>query len=311
MHRPKIIVIAGPTASGKSELALSLARKQKQNLKKQHIICGDVLQLYERLPLLTAQPSLKDKEEVSHEMYGMLKQDTQVSLAWWFDTVSDYIHQHPQDYIIIVGGTGMYLKSLVCGVSNIPYIPLKHRQEIEDQIKNKGLEWLFQELCQKDPAISTRLSPRDKQRLSRAYEVITYTGKSLAHYWAEGNSSALFDIYWINILPSPAQLKECITIRFNKALDAGLLEEVAQLKGPLCQTLSQAIGLKELQAHLAQDITLQEAATHIIRKTCQYAKRQRTWFRHQSPQPCEIIQTKVNDENIEMIIENLETSKNP
>ncbi|MDC0344545.1 tRNA (adenosine(37)-N6)-dimethylallyltransferase MiaA [Alphaproteobacteria bacterium] len=287
----KVTIIGGPTASGKSAFAMDYAAQHKGTL-----ICGDSLQLYEAIPLLTAQPTLADKAAVPHELYGILAPHEAAHLGWWLAQVSQKIKQVAREgrTPIVVGGTGMYLRALEQGLADIPSIPPAHRQFIREQAAEKGTPWLYDQLSRADPAMAERLKPNDQQRLLRAYEVVTHTGKSLGH-WQKNNDRTLvkdFQTQWTVLLPSKADLLNPIRQRLEKMVIQGALDQVAALlKYPqtLSPTLSKAIGFPEFSAHLKGDISLDDAMNQAAQNTASYVKRQITWFRHQSPEAATIL----------------------
>jgi len=264
----EVLIVAGPTASGKSGLALIEAEK-----KGGTVINADSLQIYDVLPILTAQPSSADKARAPHKLYGVLKQDDPCSAARWRDMALAEIRK--AEYPIVTGGTGFYIKTLIEGISPIPDIAPEYREAAivtQKEIGNAGLHALL------DPATAARLDPHNTQRLVRAYEVQLATGKGIAHFQDLPREGVAHDLRFTVavLLPPRGVLHAAIETRFRAMLQGGALEEVRAFSGA-----SKALGLAELRAHLAGQITLEEASSRAILATRHYAKRQETWFRHQ------------------------------
>ena len=277
-----VLVIGGPTASGKSGLALSVAK-----LKNGAIINADSMQVYNGLPLLTAQPSREDFAAAPHRLYARLAPDDLCSAARWRDMALAEIGKAAAEGFlpIVTGGTGFYINTLVKGISPIPDVPPEVREKAILRQKELGNPGFHTELQKRDPAMGARLDPFNTQRLVRAFEVLEATGKSLAA-WQD-----------LPPVPPPAHLKFIVATllpprdrlyaqcdgRFTQMLKAGALEEVSAFKKtatpamPLCK----ALGYPELAAHLDGKLSLEEAAGLSQQATRNYAKRQVTWFRHQ------------------------------
>jgi len=277
-----IIIIGGPTASGKSALALSIAQE-----KDAVIINADALQIYSAVPILTAQPSAADKAQVPHRLYGVLEADQQCSVGRWLGLAREAIDatltkgRTP----IIVGGTGLYLKSLIKGIPAIPAIDETVRQEARLLHSSMGGVAFHQLLTVRDPVMAARLHPSDSQRLMRAYEVIVQTGRSLA-MWQQDPVERFYDARQFQcqlLLPPRERLYDQCNKRFLLMLEQGALDEVKALAGfDASAPALKAIGVKELRAVLEEKITMEEAIIAAQTATRHYAKRQVTWFRHQT-----------------------------
>lgn len=274
-----IHIICGPTASGKSARALGIAQAGRGV-----IINADAMQVYAELHVLTARPSAEDERQAPHMLYGVLPASEACSAARWLEMAQEAIKTTAQNgqLPVVTGGTGLYLKALMEGLSPIPDIPGEVRQQATTLYNERGAEALLAH----DPVMAARLKPGDTQRHIRALEVIISTGKSLA-YWQDIPRVLPFPDAQFNVeqitLPREELYRRCDT-RFLTMLEQGAIEEVSAL---LAQNLSddlpamRAVGVPELAAFLRGSITLQEATTQAQQATRNYAKRQLTWFRNQ------------------------------
>jgi tRNA dimethylallyltransferase len=267
-----IQIIMGPTASGKSALALEWAKKLDG-----YIINADSMQVYNNFPILSAQPSTEDLGQAPHHLYGIRDVTEPCSAAEWVRLVKDIIDTQ-SGVPIIVGGTGFYLQALIHGLSPIPDIPEDIRNHVRTLPDPHTL------LQQQDPLMASRLKAGDTQRSARALEVILATGKSLTH-WQEKPLEKLLDIPMkiTTLLPPRNELYECINLRVLKMIDAGAIKEVeAVFKRHLDTALPglKTIGYPEIAAYLEGKHTLEETIILIQTASRQYAKRQMTWLRH-------------------------------
>src|SRR6185503_17669441 len=282
----KAVLIAGPTASGKSALALELAQTT----------CGvvintDSMQVYRDLRVITARPTVEEEARAPHRLYGHVDASVNFSAgAWVADAAKVLAEARAQDRLpIFAGGSGLYFKALTRGLSAVPPIPAEVRDGVRARLERDGVEALHTELAQRDPVSAERLKPRDRTRIARALEVIEATGRSLTDWHREGlppllprsEFSALF------LAPEREQLYARIDARFDAMLAAGALGEVATLASRNLDSLLPAMkahGVPALIRHLKGEIT-REAAAEIGRAdTRHYAKRQFIWFRHQLPE---------------------------
>ena len=282
MTKKPVLIIGGPTASGKSGLALALAARLSGV-----IINGDSMQVYRGLPILTAQPAAEDCARVPHRLYAVLPPEEICSAARWRDLALDEITsaQAENKLPVIVGGTGFYLKTLLRGISPVPDIPHGLRDKIAALQREMGNPAFHQELAKRDPLMAARLNPFNTQRLIRAWEVLEATGKSLASFQALPPLQAPDHIRFltITVLPPRDRLYAACNARFEQMLKAGALEEVKKFKEhcPANAALTKALGYPELSACLEGKISLAEATQDAQQSTRHYAKRQVTWFRHQ------------------------------
>jgi tRNA dimethylallyltransferase len=280
------VLIAGPTASGKSALALELAQKTGGV-----IINTDSMQVYRDLRVLTARPTREEEALVPHLLYGHVDAAVNFSAgAWVSDAAKVLSDLGAQNRLpIFVGGSGLYFKALTRGLSAVPPIPLEIREGVRARLERDGVEALHAELAQRDPSSAERLRPRDRTRIARALEVIEATGRSLSDWHRDGlppllppgSFSALF------LEPDRDALYARIDARFDAMLKAGAMEEVAALAARQLDPLLPAMkahGVPALIRHLKGEITRDEAAEIGRADTRHYAKRQFTWFRHQVPE---------------------------
>jgi tRNA dimethylallyltransferase len=279
---PKLIIVAGPTASGKSALALALAERHDGM-----IINADAMQCYAELRILTARPSPKDEALAPHRLYGVLPAATPGNAAWWRQAALDTLReaQAAGKTPILCGGTGMYLQALLHGIAEIPDPGTEARLEARAWLAEAGPAALHQRLLEVDPETGSRIRPSDSQRLARAYEVWLGTGRGLAHWQALPTEKLTgWRPRMLLLDPPRAELREAVETRFHAMLAAGALDELRDL---LAMNLNPALplmrahGVPELTPYLRGEATLAQAATRATLATHQYTKRQATWFRHQ------------------------------
>jgi len=281
-----LIVIGGPSASGKSALALRLAEAQGGV-----IINADSMQLYRELPLLTAQPDAAARARAPHRLYGVLAAADPASVGRWLALAGEAIAESVAAgrRPIVVGGTGLYLKALLHGLAPVPEVPAAARRAAARQLARLGAPGLHAELARRDPAMAARLGPTDRQRLLRAWEVLDATGRSLAAWQAEPvwRVPLPTPVRGLALLPPRSALHERIGRRLEAMIAAGALTELAALRAtrPAAELpLLRAVGVAELLAHLDGRLTRAEALERAALRTRQYAKRQITWLRHQLPE---------------------------
>jgi tRNA dimethylallyltransferase len=284
------VLIAGPTASGKSALALRLGLGLAQK-SGGVIINADSMQVYRDLRIITARPTPEEEALVPHRLYGHVDAGLNFSAGSWVaDAAAALAEARAQNRLpIFVGGSGLYFKALTRGLSAVPPIPPEIRESVRARLERDGVEAVHAELARRDPASAERLKPRDRTRIARALEVVEATGRSLTDWHRDGlppllppgTFSALF------LSPDRDQLYVRIDARFDAMLKAGALEEVERLAARRLDPLLPAMkahGVPALIRHLRGEITLEEAATIGRADTRHYAKRQFTWFRHQLPE---------------------------
>ena len=277
----KIVLLSGPTASGKSSLASKLAEKIDGE-----IINADSIQLYRDLFILTARPDIK-KEKIKHHCYGFLDGDINWSVGKWINEINKILKDviKRKKVPIVVGGTGFYFKAITDGLSPIPDIDKSIRFKIENDLEKNGLTELQKRLALIDPKASEKINPNDRQRIMRALEVYEGTNKKISDFWLMKREKIInyksinfkidADREWI--------YKNC-DLRVDYMFENGVVEEVRHL---LTKNYSEnspimkAIGVDEITSFLNSDITLDRALELIKFKTHQYAKRQITWINNQ------------------------------
>lgn len=276
-------LIAGPTASGKSALALDLAERNGGI-----IVNTDSMQGYSVLDVLTARPSAAEMARVPHFLYGHVHPATAYSTGAWLRDVTKLIEDGVLSGrpVAFVGGTGLYFRALAEGISDMPDIPASVRERWRYELKEQGAERLHRLLMHEDSAMAMQLRPTDGQRIVRALEVLDASGRSILE-WQAVRGRPLIDrdsARFLVIEPDREQLVRRIEARFDQMLDKGALDEVRRLTAlgldPDLPAMK-AIGVRELQAAMAGQSDFPEAIERAKIATRQYAKRQSTWFRHQ------------------------------
>ena len=276
----KIILLAGPTASGKSKLALLLAKKINGEL-----INADSMQIYKEFKVLSSRPNKKDEQKIKHHLYGFLSVKKYFSVGDWLVEAKKKINScHKKQKIpIIVGGTGLYFNAITKGISKIPNIDNKTRKNVRKLFQRLGYKRFYEKLLVIDPKVKNRITPRDSQRTQRAYEVILKTKKSLFD-WAINTRSDFsnFDLKKIFLEIPREDLLKKISLRTDNMFNNKCLEEVKKfnlLKLEKSLSAHKLIGVKEISDYLRGQIMLDKCKELINIKTRQYAKRQNTWAR--------------------------------
>jgi tRNA dimethylallyltransferase len=275
------VLIAGPTASGKSDAALALAQRINGV-----IINADSMQVYREAPILTAQPAAADKARVPHRMYGHVGAREVYSVGRWRDDAVAALENLEGRTPIFVGGTGMYFMALTDGLAAIPPIPPEVRDAARALLEEIGVEELHARLAARDPLTASKLRPSDPQRTLRAWEVLAATGRPLASWQDTPTTPVLKDRKIAAFVLDPPRpiLRARIAARFSAMVEQGGLAEAVALTG-LDPALPAAklLGLAPLQALAAGTLSKDQALEAAITGTRQFAKRQMTWFRHRMP----------------------------
>jgi tRNA dimethylallyltransferase len=282
----RALLIAGPTASGKSALALAVARAQDGV-----VINTDSMQVYRDLRVLTARPSVEEEAQAPHRLYGTVEAAVNFSAgAWVAEAATMLAEVRAQGKLpIFIGGSGLYFKALTRGLSAVPPIAAEVRDDVRARLERAGPEALHAQLALVDPVSAARLNLRDRTRIARALEVVEATGRSLTDWHGEGLPPLLppEGVTALFLAPERDELYARIDARFGRMLDEGALDEVAALAArnldPLLPAMK-AHGVPALIRHIRGEISREEAAEIGQADTRHYAKRQFTWFRHQLPE---------------------------
>lgn len=277
------ILIAGPTASGKSALALKLADRLGGA-----IVNADSMQVYAGLRVITARPTLQEEAQAPHRLFGHVDPGETYSTGQWLREATGAIADITATgrVPIVVGGTGLYFKALTEGFAAVPAIPSDIRESVRERLARDGVTPLYAELTARDPVTAARLMPLDRSRIARALEVVLATGRSISDWHNEGTAPVLNPQRTARVFVTleRAELVSRIEARFAAMLEAGALEEVRAIAArnldPLLPAMK-AHGVPWLIRHLRGEISLGEAAAGSIMDTRRYAKRQHTWFRGQ------------------------------
>lgn len=288
MTLPPVALIAGPTASGKSALALALAEKHRGT-----VINADSMQVYADLRILTARPTREEETRVPHRLFGHVDgADAYSAARWAIEAHAAITEAHADGRLpILVGGTGLYLRTLIDGIAPVPEID----PAIRSAVRALDVADAYAQLAELDPEGAARLGPADTSRVSRALEVVRSTGKPLAHWHRQrvGGIADAVRLVPLILLPDRDWLGERIDRRFAEMLDAGREEAEALLARtdiPADSPVLRAIGVPELRALFAGETDVVQAAAAGALATRQYAKRQYTWFRRQPPQDWERVE---------------------
>jgi tRNA dimethylallyltransferase len=285
----RAVLIAGPTASGKSALALALAEAVQRRGRPAVIVNADSMQVYDALRILTARPTPEEEARVPHRLFCHVAAEERYSVGRWLADVRPVLEEawSMGSLPFVVGGTGLYFKALTGGLAEMPDIPETVRRHWQYRLTEKGAEGLHRILGQRDPLAATAIPPTDPQRLVRALEVLDATGRSIRDWQRQGTGAPLLDPAEARryvLLPDRARLYASIDRRFDRMVAEGALEEVRALMarrlGPDLPVMK-ATGVRALAAHLSGAVPLEEAIERAKTETRRYAKRQLTWLRTQ------------------------------
>ncbi|BDB95962.1 tRNA (adenosine(37)-N6)-dimethylallyltransferase MiaA [Candidatus Hydrogenosomobacter endosymbioticus] len=301
-----VIVIAGPTASGKSSIAMSIAERIRGV-----IINADSRQLYKGLPILTAHPSKEDMDKVPHKLYGVFEYDEQeVSSASWSilaeKTISEISSKDPSCVFILVGGTGFYIDAFINGLSPIPTINPDIKRAFYEKHINTSTDCIRASLREIDPDSEASIQSSDRQRLLRALLVSSFTDRAMSSWQSLPRSIQKIEFFNILVLPDRETLKRKITARLNQMIRLGVIDEVAEfrsLENYRSSQLALSIGFKEFSLYIDGAISLERSTELTEISTRRYAKRQSTWFRNKfSP---DLVIYKESSENLEYTVDSI------
>ncbi len=279
--KPWSVIVAGPTCSGKSFLALNLAQKLNGS-----IINADAMQCYKDLRIITARPSLEDEKLVSHHLYGILSWNEIGNVRWWREQAIQELEKicDKNRLPILCGGTGMYFHSLIHGIAMIPEPDPQIREKARQCVNENQLHLLYDELLKEDPESVEHLNETDSQRIARAWEVWKSSGKGLKYWQKNAHQPGIkYNFIVIHLAPDRLVLQKAVANRFELMVRQGALEEVASYldkKPSLSAPLSRAHGVPEFIDYLKGQSSLSEAIGQAVKNTQRYIKRQETWFSH-------------------------------
>ncbi|MBK6339224.1 MAG: tRNA (adenosine(37)-N6)-dimethylallyltransferase MiaA [Bacteroidetes bacterium] len=275
-NRKKVILVLGPTASGKTALGISIAKKYSTE-----IVSADSRQIYKELNIGVARPTIEELNSIPHHLIGHVsihdyynaghfEKDALAAISVIFKN---------KDIAIMVGGTGLYMKSVCQGFDEIPAIDLDYRQKLNEKVEQEGIQFLLDLLAEKDPIIYNKIDKSNKHRVIRAAEVLLFTGNPISFYQNGIKKERDFDIIKIGLNPEMAILEKNIANRTNQMFDDGLLMETEKLFKHKSLNALQTVGYREIFDYYEGLSTLDEAKENIKKNTRKYAKRQLTWFK--------------------------------
>ena len=292
----KIILISGPTASGKSDFAVKIAKKINGE-----IINADSMQVYKQLKILTARPNKEEQKKIKHHIYGVVDLNKKFSTGQWLSIVIKKIREikKRKKIPILVGGTGLYFQSLINGLAKIPEIPIKFKNKIRLIQKKEGQKNFYKKLIKIDPKSIDKFDPNDIQRTIRAFEIKSFTKISM-YEWLNKTKSEFKDEEFIKLYIDFVRedLIKRISLRSTKMIEEGAIKEVKKfnkLKIKKDLSVNRVIGIDELTQHIDKKINLDQALELISIKTRQYAKRQATWARSRMTSWKKINPNKISD----------------
>ena len=282
----EMVAIVGPTAVGKSTLAMSLAQEIGGE-----IVNSDSLQVYRGLDIGTAKPSKRDRESIVHHLIDILEPQERYSAGEFCRRAEVSLSQirERDRFPILVGGSGLYLRALIEGLAAIPPVPLAVRQELRSRLEAEGLASLHSELRHRDPEAAQRLSPGDTQRIMRALEIVLATGRTQTDWWesqrSERSERPSRRVHRVALTVPRSILYDRIEARVHLMIELGWVAEVEELLAggvAPADPAFQAIGYRQLSEYIMGETTLAEAIEETVRATRRYAKRQETWFKQEA-----------------------------
>ena len=300
----KIILISGPTASGKSNFAIKMANKIDGE-----IINADSMQVYKKLKILTARPNKKEQKNIKHHLYGVIDVNKNFSTGQWLKLAIKKIKEirKKKKIPILVGGTGLYFHSIINGLAKIPNIPLKLRNEVKFIQKKEGQKKFYKKLLKLDKKVDGKFDPNDTQRSIRAFEIKKYTNISM-YDWLKKTKSAFNENEFLKLYIdfNRQELINRISLRTVKMLQKGAIKEVKRFNTQKIKkdsSVNKVIGVNELKQYLKNQMTLEEVRELISIRTRQYAKRQTTWARSRMS-----TWNKINPKEISSLIKKINKS---
>ena len=282
MQKNKVIIVAGPTASGKSQLAIDLAL-----VLNGVVINADSMQVYKDMPIVSAVPSAEDRAKVEHRLYEIYDPSFRGNVVDWLNRAIAEIRDvwEKGKTPVVVGGTGLYLENLIKGTTPVPATPEDIRQKVQKMIDTEGVSFVHQKLSEVDPKSGQKIAPNDVSRIKRAYEVFLHTGEPMSAWQKKPLIQNLPEakFFVIKICPSVEELDRLSFARFDQMVQTGVIDEIQKLyKRKLDPSLPamKALGVPELIEYMRGKTNVYLAVQNAKLHTRQYAKRQRTWFKN-------------------------------
>ena len=293
----KIIIVGGPTASGKSKFALNLAK-----LVDGEIINADSMQIYKYFSILTSQPKKNDYKVIPHHLYGYVETNIKYNAVKWLNDADLKIRKLLKNNKtpIVVGGSGLYLEFLCKGVNNMPQISTNTKEKVSLLLKNISNADLLNLIAKVDKEYSLKLNIADKFRISKLLEVYYETKKNITYFHSKNKKTNNYDFYKVLISPDKKKVKLNIKKRVIEMLEEGLVEELKKYRNKVVDcNIKNAIGFKEINSYIENKETLEEVTNLIVKKTKNFAKRQYTWFENRFDQNLKIY----GEDNLSLVVE--------
>ena len=293
----KIIIVGGPTASGKSKFALNLA-----SLVNGEIINADSMQIYKYFSILTSQPKKNDYKVIPHHLYGYVETNMKYNAVKWLNDTNLKIKElfKSNKIPIVVGGSGLYLEFLCKGVNNMPQISTKTKKKVNLLLQNISNADLLNLIEKIDKKYSLKLNINDKFRISKLLEVYFETKKNVTYFHTKNKKTNNYNFFKVLISPEKNKVQLNIKNRVLKMLEEGLVEELKKYRNKVLDcNIEKAIGFQEINSYIENNITLDEATNLIVKKTKDFAKRQNTWFKNRFDQNLKIY----GEDNLSLVVE--------
>ena len=293
----KIIIVGGPTASGKSKFALNLAR-----LVNGEIINADSMQIYKYFSILTSQPKKNDYKVIPHHLYSYVETNIKYNAVKWLDDTNTKIEKLLKNNKtpIVVGGSGLYLEFLYKGVNNMPKISIKTKKKVNLLLKSISNTDLLDLILKVDKNYSLKLNIADKFRISKLLEVYFETKKNITYYHSKNKKTNNYNFFKVFLSPDKNKVKLNIKNRVIEMLKEGLVEELKKYRNKVVDcNIENAIGFQEINSYIENKLTLEDATNLIVKKTKNFAKRQYTWFDNRFDQNLKID----GEDNLSLVVE--------
>ena len=293
----KIIIVGGPTASGKSKFALNLAK-----LVNGEIINADSMQIYKYFSILTSQPKKNDYKVIPHHLYGYVETNIKYNAVKWLNDADLKIRKLLKNNKtpIVVGGSGLYLEFLCKGVNNMPQISTNTKEKVSLLLKNISNADLLNLIAKVDKEYSLKLNIADKFRISKLLEVYYETKKNITYFHSKNKKTNNYDFFKVLISPDKKKVRLSIKKRVIEMLEEGLVEELKKYRNKVVDcNIKNAIGFKEINSYIENKETLEEVTNLIVKKTKNFAKRQYTWFENRFDQNLKVY----GEDNLSLVVE--------